>query len=212
MRRGLLSLTAALLAGTAATNAADLRRAPPPMMTPVPVWSWTGFYAGLSAGYAFDAGNTVADLDGWFAGGQIGYNWQHGNWVFGVEADLFGGDIGESARAFGFAVSSDVNVFGTLRGRIGYAIDRVLLYGTGGFAWARNEISVFGPGIALSSSETHTGFAVGGGVEWAFAPNWSAKAEYLYLGLGSANYFGVVPSGDADFHTFKVGVNYLFYR
>jgi outer membrane immunogenic protein len=106
-------------------------------------------------------------------------------------------------------------VFGTARGRLGAAFDQVLVYGTGGFAWARNELSgSFGP-LSISDTQTHFGWTAGGGIEVALNYNWSVKAEYLFAHLGSENYFanivpGGVASGDAEFHLIKGGINYRF--
>ncbi|MGU3659996.1 outer membrane protein, partial [Methylobacterium fujisawaense] len=171
----LLASLAAFTALTAAASAADLprRAAPPPVFTPVPVFTWTGAYFGINAGYAFDAsdrntGNTFAvpfpyaapgtvasfrnrSQDGFSGGGQIGYNWQltpGSGVVFGIEADAQYLDFGRNrnnafvagALAPGYYVTdprglSSLDFFGTVRGRLGYAFDRTLVYGTGGFAY-----------------------------------------------------------------------------
>jgi outer membrane immunogenic protein len=104
-------------------------------------------------------------------------------------------------------------MFGTARGRLGYAWDRFMLYGTGGFAWAENDATVTGPGIAVSQSQTHTGWAAGAGIEWAFADRWSAKVEYMHLDLGSETYASNILGGvsvDTQLDTVKFGVNYRF--
>jgi outer membrane immunogenic protein len=221
----LLSATA-LVAATQFAAAADLRPrtyAPAPAM--VSAFNWTGFYAGVHGGFGsgnVDDGGSL-DVDGWFGGGQIGYNWQAPGspWVLGLEVDsAFAGiDGSESATAGGLTatVSSEINYFGTARVRAGYAINNVLVYGTGGLAWANNEVKLTlaggGASASISDEQMHVGYAVGGGLEWAFAPQWSAKVEYLYLGLGSQTYFGNIAGGfDADLnaHTVKVGLNYRF--
>lgn len=215
---------------THTASAADLRpayKAPPaPVMA---AFNWSGFYWGLNGGWATgdaglsNAGGSVSvDIDGGFFGGQIGWNWQAPGspWVWGVEVDSAWADIGDSASTTiggaTFTASSDLDYFGTARLRVGYAWDRVLWYVTGGLAWASNEISfgVTAPaGIAgISSSNTHVGWTVGGGVEWAFADPWSVKLEYLFMDFGNEGYFGGVGAGgfdaDAQIHTFKIGVNY----
>jgi outer membrane immunogenic protein len=215
-----------------AAGAADLRpayKAPPAPV--VAAFNWSGFYAGIHGGWATgDADLSVigasasADIDGGFFGGQIGWNWQAPGspWVWGVEVDSAWADIGDSASAtFGgvlFTASSDLDYFGTARLRVGYAWDRVLWYVTGGLAWAHNEIS-FGATapigfIGVSSDNTHVGWTVGGGVEWAFADPWSVKLEYLFIDLGDEAYFGGAGAGgfdaDAQIHTFKIGLNYRF--
>jgi len=115
-------------------------------------------------------------------------------------------------------VSIDTHAIATLRARFGAAFDRTLVYVTGGGAWARNEMTVSatagGYTAGVSDVQNHLGYAIGGGLEQAFAGGWSGKVEYLYLGLGSEKYFtgltGGISSGDVDVHTLKVGVNYRF--
>ena len=208
----------ALLAGTALMSApvmaADLGRPvyKAPVSVAAPYMMWNGFYIGGNVGYGWgkssaSSGFGRVDTDGFVGGGQIGYNWQFApNWVFGIEADVQGADIQGGNALY----SSSTDVYGTARGRIGYAFNNVLLYGTGGFAWGRNEVlDVVG---AQRLSRTHTGYTFGGGMEYAFAPNWSAKVEYLYVDLGRETYdFALGPvSQRSDFHTVKFGVNYRF--
>ncbi|MCJ2061750.1 porin family protein, partial [Methylobacterium sp. J-088] len=171
----LLASLAAFTALTAAASAADLpRRAPPPpIFTPVPVFTWTGAYFGINAGYAFDASSrsnssvfgvpapyaavgTTATFrdrsqDGFSGGAQVGYNYQFtpgSGVVVGIEADAQYLDFGRNrnnafingAVAPGYYVTdprglSSLDYFGTVRGRLGYAFDRTLVYGTGGFAY-----------------------------------------------------------------------------
>jgi outer membrane immunogenic protein len=168
-----------------------------------PLFNWTGFYVGGHVGYGWgDAGGL--STDGWFGGGQIGVNYQFApNWVWGVEADISGGDMDGSAGASRF--KSDT--FGTVRARLGYTVDRVMFYGTGGLAWADSKASLAG----VSDTQTNVGWALGAGIEYAFAPNWSAKIEYMHADYGSDNYH-IVPTTKIDYKTdtVKLGVNYLF--
>lgn len=215
-------------AGLAAeTHAADMLRgyiAPEPLPT---FYNWTGFYIGGQGGYGggtFDISPLGADIDGWYAGGQIGFNWQNGRspWVLGVEIDSAFADIGRDVKdvtnyAFASAFSK-VNYFGSARVRVGYAVDRALIYGTAGVAWAHNELSLFANqnyvGTLATSANSHVGFALGVGLEWALSRSWTLKAEYLYSDFGSANYLaGAVPGGvDADlrFGIGRLGLNYIF--
>ena len=140
---------AALLATTAFTPAlaADLGRPiyKAPVAVAAPYMTWNGFYIGANAGYSWGTargyldgvriGDRV-DTDGFSGGGQIGYNWQFSpNWVFGIEADVQGANISGGLLApIGIAGESNVDVWGTVRGRLGYAAGNVLVYGTGGFA------------------------------------------------------------------------------
>ena len=220
---------AALVAATSLASAADIpmrARTVPAAAPAIAYLNWTGLYVGVHGGYGSGSSDFLGgsiDTDGWFAGGQIGYNWQMGGspWVFGVEADLaysnIEGSVSGRAGILTASASSEIQYFGTARGRIGYAINNVLPYVTGGFAWANNEITLRAaiPGVAVRATDDQTqyGYAVGAGLEWAFAPMWSAKVEYLYLDLGSETYFGNVAGGfntDIDAHTVKVGLNYRF--
>lgn len=174
--------------------------------------------------------------EGVLGGGQIGYNWQFAErWVLGVEADLQASGVKDStAFVLGpsglfpsarHAGSEDLKWFGTVRGRLGYAFDRVLLYATGGLAYGKIEntgaaVSSVAVGGAYtgSASNTNIGWTVGGGLEWAFAGAWSVKAEYLYVDLGSDTVRQTDPvfAGYLDyefkhqFHIARVGLNYKF--
>lgn len=217
----LMTLAATIAAGAA--SAADLpRKAPPPAMV-APAFSWTGLYIGANAGYGWgDSNGTLAlpgSIDGALAGGQIGINYQFpaSPVVIGIEADYQWANI-EGTTGFFLPVNVELQRFGTVRGRLGFAWDRFMLYGTGGWAFAANtEVSIGG----LSASRDLSGWTAGVGVEWAFAPNWSAKLEYLHLGLESKNYFGpgVCLAGcnaGLDVDLVRVGLNYrlggLFWR
>lgn len=201
---------------------------------------WQGAYIGANVGTAWGNGSDVTlsgpgaggpfasfEPDGWYGGGQFGYNAQFNSLVLGLEADLQGADISDStfggvAGGGGYIAQStmDINWFSTLRARAGYAAGPALLYVTGGFAFADVDHSFVatngGNTVAASSSGIETGYTVGGGLEWAFAPNWSLKSEYLYVDLGDQTLSGASPGGayasttDVDFHTVRVGVNYRF--
>ena len=104
-----------------------------------------------------------------------------------------------------------IDATGTVRGRIGYAFDNVLLYGTGGYAWANNKITLTALGVSVSDSQFLSGWTVGAGAEFLIAPKWSLKAEYLYKSFGGKTYFnGALPTGELNLHTVQVGVNYHF--
>ncbi len=244
MLRRLVLTGASVIALTATASAADMY-VPGPAAGPggykdapyVP--SWAGFYAGVNGGYGWSDHNTqLADSDrdfaglspeGGFGGGQIGYNWQgmwHPHLVLGVEADIQGSGVEDSQSAtLGLVTGhykSDLNWFGTVRGRIGYAFDRALVYGTGGFAFGGidNEVA-YSTGVTYKSDTTATGYVMGGGVEYKFGPAWSAKAEYQYLNFGKndpatasgTTYSSFTPVTKVDedaFHTFRVGLNYHF--
>ena len=274
MIKKLLLASAATALLTGAASAADLprRAAPPPVFTPVPVFTWTGAYFGINAGYAFDASSrtnntfavpfpyaapgTVASFrnrsqDGFSGGGQIGYNWQitpGSGVVIGVEADAQYLDFGRNrnnafvsgAVAPGYYLTdprglSSLDFFGTVRGRLGYAFDRTLVYGTGGFAYGSGSADRSFGGYAGNDS-FRTGWAVGGGIEYALPTDSflnffrssavTLKVEGLYVNLdrntrnqgafviNAANNFPVVYSGigrrSDEFAVVRAGLNYKF--
>jgi outer membrane immunogenic protein len=209
-----------LLAGVAlsvatAASAADMQARPytkAPPAAVVAAYNWSGFYIGAmgGGGWETDAGS------GGFGGGTVGYNWQlpGSQFVFGVEVDAAGASIKDSFLVdVGVTQENKINAFGSVTGRAGFAIDAALIYAKGGWAWTNAKTSFTDGTNTLSDSQTHTGYTIGGGVEYMFAPNWSAKGEYMFTSLGSETYnFGGQPldSGSFDFHTIKVGVNYHF--
>ena len=218
MKKVLLTTTALIALGIAPAAAADLAARPYTKAPPLAVInSWTGFYLGAMGGYAQEDASGLGTLSGGFAGGTVGYNWQTGNVVFGVEADAAWADVGASVGLFGglASVSDKIRSMGTVRGRIGYAFNTVLVYGTGGYAWADNRLTATVLGASISDSQFHSGWTAGAGVEVMFAPKWSVKAEYLYRSFESQNYFaGIVPpgiaSGTLNLNSGQVGVNYHF--
>ena len=244
-----LLLASAALTASGAALAADLpRRAAPPLLPPaIPVFTWTGAYFGINAGYAFNgdtrfdrtigsnANNNAALAvglrptnvrvrnDGFTGGGQVGYNYQFGagsGIVVGIEADAAYTDLDRTVTlsnttnfgplvAPGAAATTRVNQYrgsldflGTVRGRVGYAFDRVLVYGTGGFAYGgvNNRVTYFAPNNAGlpffngRQDDVETGYAYGGGVEYALATDSflnffrssavTMKVEYLHYELG----------------------------
>ena len=208
-----ISLAAALsvLALGNAAIAADLPRratAPAPYVAQVPVFTWTGLYAGVNAGYGWGTQKGAADatfgkLDGAPVGGTVGYNYQMGQIVLGAEGDM---DWSNAKNTNGAFVSKQTSI-GTARGRIGYAVDRVLLFTTGGYAGGAVDRTVG----AASAKDWHNGYALGGGMEYAFTNNVSAKAEYLYTDLASKSDTAALPSrAGLTQNTVRMGVNYRF--
>ena len=216
VRFALFFLSLVSFAGVA--DAADIP-APAPATAPVyvppraAVYNWTGFYVGAMGGYGW-SNNNGNDLKGGFAGGTVGYNAQFQNFVVGIEGEGAWANINQSASAFFVTVTDRIQAFGSLTGRVGVALDNVLIYGKGGGAVASNKLSINGLGLVASDTQTHFGYTVGGGVEWGFAPNWSVKGEYLWAHYESKNYFpnvlGGFASGTFDVNTVKLGVNYRF--
>ena len=277
MKRLLLASTV-LAVLTAVASAADLpRRAAPPVFVPVPVFTWTGFYAGFNAGYGFDAssnsqptvigvngastlvlpGTTAAiafsngqSNDGFVGGGQVGYNYQFtpgSGVVVGIEADAQYVDFGRernrfsatgplaAQQVFNPAGISGLDYFGTVRGRLGYAFDRTLVYGTGGFAYGSGGGRDFGL-TNSSRDDFQTGWAAGGGVEYALPTDSflnffrssavTLKVEGLYVNLdrntrnqgafvinAASNvpaFYSPVGRRDDEFAVVRAGLNYKF--
>ena len=217
-------LTAIILVTSAGTaSAADLPRAAPYQKAPIvsPAYNWTGFYVGAMGGYGWSNQVTVngvaltdADIKGGFGGGTAGFNYQAPGsmFVFGVETDAAWSNIERSETILGITAQERINSFGSVTGRVGVAIDAVLLYGKGGYAWANNEISASVLGLTVSESHFHSGWTAGGGVEWAFSGLWSAKAEYMFARYSEERYLAALGGVDlgADVHTVKAGINYRF--
>lgn len=216
------------LAGIGAASAADMAVKARPL--PVPVYSWTGCYIGLSAGAkgvgiretlrteavgAFpatflDTGRREAET--WIAGGQVGCNYQTGNWVFGIEGDAHAQNWGDSNWLAGAPLAPFTNGSyfdlhsswqASARGRLGYAMNRTLFYGTAGAAWTEvrsyvNWIPAFGngPNILGYDARTLTGATVGAGVEHAVTDNFTLGLEGRYTWYQSQRFnVGVVPVG-----------------
>jgi outer membrane immunogenic protein len=234
MKKVLLASVALFaLAASGSAQSADLQRVPvnrAPVAVMAPVWSWSGMYVGINGGGAW--GNSYGD-SGWggsggLAGGTIGVNWQAANVVFGIEGDLDWANINGSsnvnviglvppagsncvaiAGGANCPVNNNLSWLGTARGRIGYAFDRALFYGTGGLALAGNTITLDNLG---SASNTHLGYALGGGLEYMLAANWSIKGEYLWVDTGTKTYtfVGAAASEGWKGSVAHAGLNYRF--
>jgi len=224
-------------------------------------FTWTGFYIGGNVGAGFGGDSTSVDLEGfnYFAanpapgevtevgddsafigGGQIGYNYAFSNLVAGIEADFSGFDfqaakIPASSKAdwgSDTRVSVEMNWLSTVRGRLGVAMDRWLIYGTGGVAFSDGEyrnhdfcntLPRCGGGLLDAKGDMDTGWTVGGGAEFAWMANWTAKAEYLFVRFDGERYSGTAhfpaprdpvdfkfSSSPAEFNIVRVGLNYKF--
>ena len=194
----------ALLAGYPA-HAADMAalayRAPPMAALP----TWAGWYGGVNLGYTsltdrvdhFDSGSgcwwSCDELhfrdrsSGVLGGLQVGYNWQAGNIVYGLETDVNFASVRTSRRAIGddYLQNSDLSAIGTVRARLGWAVDRTLIYATGGFAYANVHDHVNDsddPGL-WDKSGWLGGWVAGGGIEYAMGARWSIKAEAMFYEL-----------------------------
>jgi outer membrane immunogenic protein len=211
IRRILLASASALaLAGTAV--AADLPMAPPP--PPPPVFSWTGLYLGGQIGYGWGTDNSnlnvfvnvappiflgstsSTNVSGAIGGAHLGYNWQINQFVLGVEADVDSTNLnGHEVNGLGFvggvaiplAVTDKVRstIEGSFRGRIGWAWNNWLFYGTGGVAFSDFTSNYqFASLLTDSRTSTRVGWTAGGGIEWAYTPNWIFGVEYRYSDFG----------------------------
>ncbi len=284
------ALALALSVGTAV--AADLPKNKAPYIPPPPPPMWTGFYAGVNAGYAFNqsqdvsiaigaitvdplnngalnslvassggSGSFPVNSNGFAGGGQIGYNYQYlDRFVLGLETDIQGFVANSSSAQMNqfraltatntlttsLMVSKKLDYLGTVRARVGYLLSpAMLVYVTGGLAYggansSTNIIQTFTtspPAAGLGGvaqmfgangaySNTRAGWTVGGGLEWMFRPNWSAKAEYLYYDLGTVSHSGgtiiapynigggtnfvnsVINTTHFDGHIVRIGLNY----
>jgi outer membrane immunogenic protein len=194
------------------------------------------YFAALAVPGVNASGSQSLSRSGFTGGGQVGYNLQTGQWVWGIEADI-NGIAGKANRGGTFLFttnnapyvlteSASADWLFTLRGRVGWAMDRGLLYFTGGLAVTDRKFDQFfsePPNtLTISSSKIQVGFSVGGGYEYAFTRNWSVKAEYLYSQFGGLTAAGhlLIPGGrgatfnnslgNLDIHMARVGVNYHF--
>ena len=206
-------LLAALMAGVATSAfAADLpnRKGPPPAPAPIyaPVFSWTGFYVGLNGGYGLGTGSSAGfgNPSGGLIGGTAGYNYQIGQFVVGAEGDWDWADLTKSGTNSVGAYNSKVDSIVTARARAGFAIDRTLLFVTGGYAGVDEKLSF--PGLPASETNWRSGGVIGAGAEYAITNNITAKAEYLYAPLGKSNFQGV--KDDTNLSLFRAGLNYKF--
>jgi outer membrane immunogenic protein len=236
-------LLAAFVLVTGPAMAADLPVKAPPMRAPL-AYSWTGFYVGANIGYGWgDSKTGLVDLydpayvtsipghsnnmNGVIGGGQIGYNQQFGNTVFGLEADFSGTGMKGSVTdpLNGYTATSSIDWLSTVRGRLGLSFDRSLVYMTGGVAIGRvkNKLDDLYNGgatiVSTTSAATHVGWTIGAGIETALSPNWSVRAEYLYVDLGSETHNHYEPpigwsqisyESSVTASIARVGVNYKF--
>ena len=171
---------------------------------PLSAFSWIGPYLGGNFGYQWGSTSNNPTRPSGIAGGiQGGYNWQSGQFVFGGEAD-----IQLSAANDTFAPWKFSNPwFGTVRGRAGYAMGSVLLYGTAGLAFGELSGETFG---LVSENHTNLGWTAGVGAEAAIYGRWSAKVEYLFVDLASSTFTITGASNGLSANIFRAGVNYHF--
>ena len=198
-------------------------------------YNWSGVYVGATVGYGW-ADTNVTDLDfysfssfgdtefdfdsdGILGGVFVGANWQSGNFVYGVEADISATDIENTVEntmipGSGESFSNNIDWFGTIRGRLGYAMDRTLVYATGGVAFADVESSYNDPldDTFFIASDTAWGWTIGAGAEYALTDNWTLRGEYLYVDLEDlqGSFDGYRFDFDNDMHVVRLGAAYKF--
>jgi outer membrane immunogenic protein len=240
MKSVLLSGAALLLVASGSVKAADLSR-PPPVPAPaykappmVPAFSWTGFYIGGDGGYGsgtsegtdsnFTGGFPEAysfNVTGPIAGGFVGGNYQWGALVLGAEADwqwanLTGSQTNTPLNSLDIATT--VKSYGSARGRLGYALDHWLLYGTAGWAWGTWDTSYAPHGLPpffTNSGTSHGGWTAGAGFEYAFTSFLTCRVEYRYTDLGTIS-FADLASNSAEagnrvkFSDVRAGVAFKF--
>ena len=210
--------TLAVLASTLAilisipARAADL---PSPVQPVAPVayapsFSWTGFYVGGELGWirtdpVYTTGavllgtplvvSAASGKDGMSYGVLTGYNYQVGNVVLGIEGDFEGWTVGKIRYT---AITRDFLTAhskwgGSVRGRLGYAADRVLVYISGGAAFVSTETSIPTTGISIGGDDTRVGWTVGAGLDYAFTNNWFTGFEYRYSQFQSKSFIYPIP-------------------
>lgn len=228
MIRGLLLSTAAAVTAAGASLAADLPYGSGGYAPPAPIFTWSGFYVGGQVGYAWANANLSGwsprfafsgvhyDPNGVIGGAHVGYNFQYNQIVLGVEGDVDGTGVNKSYAWGPVVYGSQMPVEGSIRGRLGLAFDRALVYVTGGAAFAgvtNTYHSYFGYN---SIGRSTAGWTAGGGLEYALFNNWSVRAEYRYADFGSStDYpFAAVPGGAVAHHltenSVRAGFSYRF--
>lgn len=198
-------------------------------------FTWTGFYAGVHGGVAtgdtsgrtdfggFGTVNSDYDMSGGIWGGHIGYNHQRGQVVFGAEATWSALDMqGDTGCGLLATCRRSTDWLATAVGRLGYAMDRAMVYGLAGVAWGEVETNSDAFGLLeFSGSGTHVGWVAGVGLEYAITPRLLARVEYNHVDLGSERHdldvsiggttVGTVPSDvDLSADIVKVGVSWKF--
>lgn len=247
MKRLLMAGALVFAAAAGHALAADLPQPAPPPQAPVayvpavaPVYNWGGIYFGANGGYGFgnsewsDPNNTSGlgstgnfGVTGFLVGPTVGVNFQTDAFVFGIEGDFDGSWLdGKSSSPFcgvslGFPAGSQCETkntwLSTVRARVGYAADRVLFYGTAGGAFGNIEAGANGGFV----SSTKAGWTAGAGVEVAFADNWTARVEYLFVDLQNTTCSTANPCGNDvlgpanqtvkfDANLIRLGVDYKF--
>lgn len=226
MSRAVAPAMTALIGIVAATGcawSADLSPAPSPAPGP---YNWNGVYIGLNAGYGFGSELTAAsgggvsasastNVPGFVGGAQVGVNYQTGAVVWGFEADFDASTQNQSLASGVLSGTSQMPWFGTLRGRLGVAVDRLLIYGTAGGAAGGLRSNFTIPAGPTSTTVTYGTWTAGGGFEYGITDNLSARLEYLYLDTGDVGTGSIGPptttvTSRLKDNLVRAGLNYRF--
>jgi outer membrane immunogenic protein len=248
MRRLLLAATALTVSTSAfAGEPASSTPGAAAFAAPPSYFNWTGCYLGGNvgpgwgnanfSGLGVDApsGGFNIGSGGVLGGGQIGCNLQFSrNWILGAEGDFGWSSISGTVQEPFFSgknqhLHSQTDWIASATGRVGYALDNWMFYGKGGVAWARNQYGLNTPEVSFiiftipafngTGADTAFGATGGGGIEWAFAPGWSARVEFDFYGFGSRNIMLVDPTAGSsalvrvrqDIEAIRFGINYQFW-
>jgi outer membrane immunogenic protein len=234
---GSIALATSIMAGSAMAADLPVYKAPPV----VPIFSWTGIYIGVHAGAGWGIKEetfTTATLrsdnqysvTGFLGGAQVGFNYQVGSWVWGAEAQFSWSDLdGKTGCNAGAPVAlvnchAKVDWLGTAAARVGFVVDKALVFVKGGGAWVHDKYDTTffaAPFTNIHVDETRWGWMFGTGIEYAFGGNWSAKVEYDYLDFGTHTTsfpgLGALVTGANEavdirqrIHLVKFGLNYRF--
>jgi len=222
---------------TAAYGAEPKKKRPPaaiaepaPHVRYVGSYNWTGLYTGAFAGGAHSMwtidffrnnnhGHAELSSDGFALGAWVGYNWQMSrHLVLGVEGDLGWTNASQKNEVFdNDHTDSKISTFGSLRGRVGYAMDRVMLFATAGLAFADISQNIQKGRNAgeqvVWENQTPVGYVIGAGIEYAFDDRWLGRAEYLYSNYGSTTLYnadGNRAEFANDMSLLRVGMSYRF--
>jgi outer membrane immunogenic protein len=218
---GTVALTVLAAPAMAADLPARTYTKAPVYKAPEALYNWTGFYIGAQLGGAFAGNNSLSKGSRFLGGIDAGVNYQFAtNWVVGGEVEFNGLAGGNSARIFppNLSESAKNNELGSITGRVGYTWGPGLVYAKGGYAFRDNYntmVTLAGVPTAFTTTGSKTdGYTVGAGLEYMFAPNWSAKGEYQYYNFGNTTFTAPAALRATTFrndeHSVKVGVNYHF--
>jgi len=230
-----LALLCGALFGVGTAAAADMPG--PGLLPPAPplpaLYSWTGAYLGLQAGYSwgqertrfsdafgrgFNGARFRPGADTAIGGVQAGFNYQLGGFVLGIEGDVEALDASETLSAPGISTRLRRDWQASLRGRVGFAMDRFMIYATGGAAFTEFDYRVLDPatGLAANTSRSKTGWAAGLGVNFAYTDSLILGAEYRYTDFGKVSHAiggslqGLTLREEANMHALRASVAYKF--